>query len=260
MLIAVYLALGLIPMWRKETVRNILINVVYLGAATVLAAALFLALMPVFWAWWRNVVVLLGFVIILFQLPVWKIDRAAKPLALAGCVLLIGMTLASPALWRKFPAPLNIMIKTRENMIGGQIGHLQLDAAKSRFVFLLKDTFFSKVMYWEASSFDVPPVHEQIVVYENSPVSGRTGSWAADGLVAILAAIGGWALLRRFNAESLLIYSLFITSGVLLFVMVPLYWKRFYLIMQIPYSILTGAGASQIWGKSINSRSIGKIK
>lgn len=249
-LIAVYLALALIPIWKKETVQTTLINVLYLGAATILAFACFLAFMPVFWGWWESVFVLIGFVTILFQLPVWKIDRAAKPLALTGCVLIIGMTIASPTLWSRFPTPITSMLETRDSIIGGQVKLYRgnnFNTVKDRMTFLLKATLTSKVMYMEAPSFDIPPVHEQIAAYEDSLVSGRTGSLLADGLVAVLAVIGGWSLLRQFNAESLLIYSLLITSGILLFAMVPLPWQRYYLIMQIPYSLIAGAGANQIW-------------
>jgi len=111
----------------------------------------------------------------------------------------------------------------------------------------------------EVPSFDIPLVREQITDYEDSLFSGRTGSLLADGFVAILVVIGGWSLLREFNTESILIYSLLITSGILLVAMVPLPWQRYFLIMQIPYSLIAGAGANQIWiwGKnSMHSQSI----
>ena len=266
MLIAVYLALAIIPMWKKETVRTILIKALYLGAATILAYACFLAFMPVFWSWWESVFVLTGFATILFQLPVWKIDRAAKPLALAGCVLIIGMTIRSPSLWREFPTPVISMIETRKTILGDQVEYFRgnnFSTVKDKMIFFLETTLTSKVMYMEAPSFDVPPVHKEITAYENSLISGRTGSPWVDGFIAVLVVIGGWSLLRQFNAESLLIYSLFITSGILLFFMVPLPWQRYFLIMQIPYSLTAGVGANQIWiwGKnSMNSQLIRKTQ
>ncbi len=265
MLIAVYLALALIPIWKKETVRIILINVLYLGAATSLAFACFLTFMPVFWGWWESVFVLIGFVTILFQLPVWTIDRAAKPLAVVGCMLIVGMAITSPTLWRKFPTPIISMIETRKVIIGGQVENRKdnnlfyLDTAKNKTTFFLETVLSSKAMYMEVPSFDIPLVREQITDYEDSLFSGRTGSLLADGFVAILVVIGGWSLLREFNTESILIYSLLITSGILLVAMVPLPWQRYFLIMQIPYSLIAGAGANQIWiwGKnSMHSQSI----
>jgi hypothetical protein len=127
-------------------------------------------------------------------------------------------------------------------------------------LFLFGTILTSKVMYMEVPSFDIPPVHEQIAYYENLPVSGRTGSLVADGFVAVLVVVGGWSLLKQFNAESLLIYSLLITTGVLLFAMVPLPWQRYYLIMQIPLSLIAGAGANQIWGwtKFFNGQRVNK--
>ena len=257
MLIAIYLALALIPIWKKETARIILINILYLGGATSLAYACFLAFMPVFWGWWESVLVLVGFVTILFQGPIWKIDRAAKALAVAGCVLIIGMTIVTPTLWLRFPTPVTSMIETRKVLMGAQAGHYDnknFGAIKDKMIFLLETTLSSNVMYMEAASFDVPVVHEQIAVYEDSFLSGRTGSLLADGFIAILAIIGGWSLLRYFSEESLLIYSLLITSAVLLVALDPLPWQRYFLIIQIPYALIAGAGANQIWiwGKKFN--------
>jgi 4-amino-4-deoxy-L-arabinose transferase-like glycosyltransferase len=261
-LVAVYLALALIPVWKRETARTVLINILYLGAATSLAFACFLAFMPVFWGWWETALALMGFVTILFQLPAWKIDRMAKPLSIAGGLLIIGMTIASPAQWSTLPTPIASMIETREAMLGDQLksyvgeGLFDLGTATNRLMFLLETTVRSRIMYMEAPSFDVAPFHEQIAAYEDSFLSGRTGYPWADGFIAILALIGGWSLLKKFNAESLLIHSLLITSGILLFAMVPIPWQRYFLIMQIPYSLVAGAGVNQIriWGMKFAAR------
>ncbi|CAG0976892.1 hypothetical protein ANAEL_01505 [Anaerolineales bacterium] len=252
-LVAIYLALALIPMWKKESAQTILSNVLYLGGATGLSYAFFLVFMPVCWGWWEGAFVLIGFVTILFQLPVLKISRTAKPLMLAGCALIIGMTIVSPKQSSRLFTPLTSMIETRKSIVGGQLdrsaGNNGFDpsTAANRMMFLLENTFTSGVMYMEASSFDVPPFHEQIAAYEDSFFSGRIRSPLADGLIAILAVMGGWSLLRRFSLESLLIYSLLITSGVLLFTMIPLLWQRYFLIMQIPYSLISGVGINQVW-------------
>jgi hypothetical protein len=105
----------------------------------------------------------------------------------------------------------------------------------------------------EVSSFDIPPFHQQISTYEASILSGRTGSPLVDGFIVLLTIIGGWVLLKQFNGESLFIYSLLIITAVLLFIMIPTPWQRYFLIMQIPYSLIAGVGANQvwIWGKSL---------
>jgi 4-amino-4-deoxy-L-arabinose transferase-like glycosyltransferase len=249
MLVAIYLALALLPIWKKETLQNTLINVLYLGAATILAYASFLVFMPVFWSWWESAFVLTGFAILLFQIPLWKSGRMAKWLVLAGSILIIGMTVLSPTLWFKWATPLSSMIQTRQVMISGQVNNSQhpLVTPGERMAFLLGTTFTSRVMYMEAPSFDVPAYHEQIAAYENSFTSGRTGSPWVDGLIVILAILGGWVLYRQFSAQSLLIYSLLIITGILLFVTVPLPWQRYFLIMQIPYSLIAGVGAGKAW-------------
>jgi hypothetical protein len=262
MLVAIYLALALLPIWQKETFQIILSNLLYLGAAASFAFACFLAFMPVFWGWWDSMLVLTGFVTILFQLPVWKIDPAAKLLALAGCLLIVGVAIESPTQWRRIQAPVISMIETRKSLMRDQVEYYQgnnlfyLSTAGKKILFLFETMLTSKAMYMEAPSFDIPPVHEQITAYEGSMVSGRNGSLLADGCVAVLAIVGGWSLLKRFNAESLLVYSLLITSGILLFVMVPLAWQRYFLIMQIPYSLIAGVGANEIWIWSGNLRKV----
>jgi hypothetical protein len=259
MLVAVYVALALIPIWKKGSIQTILINLFYLGLATGLAFAFFLAFMPVFWGWWESVLVVIGLVTVLFQLPVWKVEWTTRPLALAGCALVLGMTIVSPTLWGKFFIPVTSMVETRESIIEGNHDHdtekslLNINTAKNRLAFLLETTVTSKVMYMEVSSFDIPPFHQQISTYEASILSGRTGSPLVDGFIVLLTIIGGWVLLKQFNGESLFIYSLLIITAVLLFIMIPTPWQRYFLIMQIPYSLIAGVGANQvwIWGKSL---------
>lgn len=253
MLVAIYLALALVPIWGRKTVRTILVNCLYLGAATILAYAFFLVLMPVFWRWWETAFALVGVVVILFQLPVWKAGRSAKLAAIAGCLLVIGMTMVSPTQWNEFQTPIVSMIDTRDTLVEGQLtrfGDQNLFdpyTTRNRMTFLLENTFSSKVMYMEVPSFDVLPFHEIIKTYEESLFSGRTGSPWVDGFIAILFVVGGWSLLRTFEMESLFVYSLLITTSVLLFFIIPLSWQRYFLIIQIPYLLIAGVGVHQIW-------------
>lgn len=244
MLVAIYLALALIPMVKKQAVQAILTNLFHLGIATLLAYAVFLVFMPVFWGWWESAFALAGLVIMLFQLPVWKSNRTAKPLALAGCILMIGMTIVAPTQWSKLFTSVTSMLELRDSM--GK-NPFEPERAKKRLAFLLETTLTSRVMYMEVSSFDVPPFHEQIATYEASILSGRIGSPLADGFVAALVIIGGWSLLKQFNAESLFVYSLLITTGTLLFITIPVLWQRYFLIMQIPYSLIAGMGMGKAW-------------
>jgi 4-amino-4-deoxy-L-arabinose transferase-like glycosyltransferase len=250
MLVGIYIALILIPIWEKRAVQAILTNTHYLGIATILAYSCFLAFMPVFWSWWETVLVLIGIAAILFQLPAWKTNRSAKPLVLAGCLLIIGMTFLSPILWSKFQIPVTSMVETRQKFLKEQVGAFgnnNFNTAKDKIIFLGETVLSSKVMYMESSSFDVPPIHDQINAYEASPLSGRTGSILTDCFILVLVIIGAWSQLRQFGPESILICSLLIVSGALLYITVPLPWQRYFLIMQIPYALIAGAGAKPIW-------------
>jgi len=73
MLVAMYLVLAFMPFLNKE--KNLIVaNLLYLGAAGTLAFAFFLALMPVLWGWWETSLALIGFSVLLFQIPVWKVN------------------------------------------------------------------------------------------------------------------------------------------------------------------------------------------
>ncbi|MBI5952062.1 MAG: glycosyltransferase family 39 protein [Chloroflexi bacterium] len=252
-LVAVYLAIGLIPLWKRDTLRNILTNFFYLGVAGILSYVFFLVFMPVFWGWWETAFMLTGVAVILFQLPVLNIDRMTKPLAFAGLALVIGMTIMEPSLYSEILTPVNSMVETREAMLRGQIqdyvgqGLLDPNVAKGRITFLLNNTIKTDVMYREVKSFDVLPFHEQVAAYEDSLIDGRVGLPLLDGLVVILVVIGGWYLLHHFNAENLLVCSLFLVTGFLLFAMIPTQWQRYFLLMQIPYALIAGAGILQVW-------------
>lgn len=253
MLVAVYLALVLISIWKSGTLWITLVNILYLGASTILAYSSFLALMPVFWQWWESVFMLAGMAILMFQLPLLKADRVSKLLAMAGGGLIVGMTVISPALWTRLHIPIVSMLDLRETIVGGQISVstdrnlFEPDTRKNRLPFLVENTISSEVMYMETASFDVPPVHEQIKSYERSFLSGRTGSVFWDGLILILAFLGAWTFLVKFTPESRFVFFMILISGALLFFMISLSWQRYFLILQIPYMILAGVGGRQVW-------------
>jgi len=255
MLVAVYLALALLPFWKRAALWTIFVNILNLGAATLLAYAFFLAFMPVFWGWWESSLALMGIAVILFQLPRITKTRNAKWFVSAGLALTVGMTAISPALWNRLHTPLVRMLELREGLMGAQMvsssgqNVFNADTFTNRLPFLLENTVSSQVMYMETASFDVPPFHEQIAAYEGSWLSGRTGSLLVDGLVLVLALIGGWSLLRRWSPEGMFVHALLLVTGGMLFYMIPLSWQRYFLIMQIPYLLFAGAGAGWVWDR-----------
>lgn len=253
MLMAIYLALALAPVLRKETGQIILSNVFYLGASTALAFASFLILMPIFWGWWETAFVLAGFATLLFQIPAWDVSKAAKPLALAGCVLIIWMTAVSPTLWYRFYIPFSKMTEVRKWTMERQVEYLisnnlfYFNTIENKASFFLASIMKSGATYMEVKAFDIDPINEQIAIYETSYLEGRIETPIFDLLIAILFFIGAFALFRRWSLESLLIFSMLFITGVVLFILVPLPWQRYFLIMQIPYSLIAGAGAREIW-------------
>ena len=253
MLLAIYAALAFVPVIKKSTLRVFFINVLYLGAATLFAYATFLAFMPVFWRWWESVLALTGVALVLLQIPLLKSDRIARFLTLAGLGLSVGMTVVSPALWTKLHTPLVSMLELREGIIGGQLnvtseqGSLDMSLTMNRLTFLLENTLSTNVMYMETSSFDVPPVQAQIQAYEDSPLSGRIGMPFVDGVVIMLALVGGWTLFRKAIGERGYVSFLLFIPAVFLCVTIPLPWQRYFLILQIPYLLFVGVGGAQVW-------------
>lgn len=251
-LVAVYLAIAVIPFWKKMSVQVIFSNIIYLGAATILAYAFLLLFMPIFWGWWESALVLIGVALILFQLPqVWT-DRLAVFLAFLGFLLIVGGAVRSPDLWTEFLTPLKSMVAVREILLGGQmelsgVTSMALKPTGNRLAFFMQNLVSSDVMYMEAPSFDVPAMHEQIEVYENSFLQGRTGLLILDGLIAIAALIGGWSMLKKFDATSLFVFILLGATALFLLIMIPLPWQRYFLVMQIPYVIFAGVGIRQFW-------------
>lgn len=253
MLVAIYLALAFIPIWNKGTIQIILANFLYLGAATILAYAFFLILMPVFWGWWETVFVLIGFAIILFQLPLLKKGWSAKVWTFIGCTLIFCMTMISPSLWSKLSVPVVSMLEFRDGLVGAQLvsslnqnlfgGNIFIN----RLAFLATSIVSSRVMYMENATFDILPYHELINNYERSLLSGRTGSLLIDGIIFIFVLIGGRFLVRNFTAEGWFVIFLLFVTGILLFFMIPLLWQRYFLILQIPYLLLAGIGVNQCW-------------
>lgn len=253
MLIAIYLALALIPLWQKMSGGTVFVNILSLLAATIMAFAFFLLLMPIFWGWWETILVLAGIAIILFQLPAWNMGKAAKPLVFVGCALIVLMTMISPTLWVRAHIPISKMMEVRKSTLKGQVDYLEsndlfhFDTNKNKAKFLFTSTIVSSPMYMEVLSFDIEPMKKQIAAYESSYLAGRLNNRILDALILLLFVIGVIALFKPPGMESQFLLSLFLMTAVILFLSVPLPWQRYFLIVQIPYSMIAGVGAGKVW-------------
>ncbi len=168
MLAAIYISLAILPIWNRQGSRTILLNLYYLGVSVIFVYPLFLTFMPVFWAWWSNIVALLSIAIILFQIPLLKVMVQAKWLTAAGFVMVIGMTLFSPSSWAKVKIPFDAMVEMRAGMSGGPIKDYILKyfsdpaAMSAQAKFFWNNMYSSDVVYFEHNNFDVPPFYEII--------------------------------------------------------------------------------------------------
>lgn len=252
-LVAIYLALALIPVLEKKNLQFILVNLLYLAAATILSFAVFLLFMPLLWGWWETILALNGLALLLFQIPVWNFHRLAKPLFFSGLLLVFSMTILSPRQWLRVSTPVSAMVEVRKTLLDVQTDYYvrrdlpYLNTMENRVRFLLKTTLTSNVMYMEFIDLDMDPVHEQIAVYETSFIRGRIRSSFTDALIAILFLIGGWKLSRNLGAETVMLAALLLVTATILMLTIPLPWQRYFLVMQIPYALIAGAGAGQVW-------------
>lgn len=252
-LVAVYSTLALVPFWEKRPDRVSLSNIACLFAATLLAFASFLALMPIFWGLWLNVVFLTGVSMLAFQMPVLKIGKTSMTLSITGLVLIVGAIFLSPNLWNRFAVPFSGMVHVRGIILNSQMGYLagyglpHLDTIDRKAGFLSETVVRSSVMYMEVPTFDIDPINDQIAAYETSPFHGRMGSLYLDALILLFFLMGLWTLARTSTSEDLLMCNLLLVPAVILFLSVPLPWQRYFLILQIPYAFISGEGVRQIW-------------
>jgi len=129
-------------------------------------------------------------------------------------------------------------------------GKFYLNTWGNKTTYLLSNTFRSKVMYMELAHFNKPPIPEQIAAYQKSMLQGRTGGLLLDTLIFIFFAAGLYALVKNFDEKSILALCLLFIPAFLLSALNTLPWQRYFLGMQIPYSLIAGVGVAQLvgWG------------
>lgn len=248
-LAGIYTGLTLLPFPDK---RNLIKNLLLVTASTCVALACFLALMPVWWGWWPTMILLAGLALLLFQASPGEPGTRRTVALLIPLGVIAGSTLLSPGVWMRSAEPIQLMIKARGNVMAAQIdyrvrNHLPyLDTPGRRLTYLARTMFSSGSMDRDSPRFNVP-TREQRRVYEASWLSGRHGWMIIDVLVAALFAFGLWKTIRHPDHGGLLLLPMLVISAVILLLTTPLAFDRYFLVLQIPYTLLAGIGAQWGW-------------
>ncbi len=252
-LFAIYAALAFVPALEKDSRKLWLQNTSGLLAASCIALAVFFACMPVWWGWWANIVILTGLALILFQVTSPEPGSLVGAWLIAGVVLLAGLSLYAPRGWAQFPKPLIRMVQTRQEQLDAQVEYRvkyhqpYLSSLKDRVAYMQEIFLSARVMYSESSRFDIPPMVQQIEVYEASPLYGRPDFAPLNLLIAVLFCCGVWKAVRNLGAENMLLLCTFFISALILVPLVPLQSHRYFLVLQLPYALLAGVGLAQVW-------------
>ena len=217
----------------------------WLGSG-LLGLSVFYILMPVWWCYALNWLVLICGSVACFLLG-WPVDgwRAwvlrALPIAAA-----VGICLAVPQALTGIYQPILRMSEARAELtdIHETLG-LTLSSTASRLEEMADQLLFAKTQYYESLEWNyLVPEQSQIRMYEGLNLDGRGGGTAWGMIVLGLAAAGLWIVFsRRRGWEALLLLLWLSVPAAGLLAVNTLAWQRYYLILIAPWSVLAGFAA-----------------
>lgn len=251
-LFAIYLALLIAPLFYEQKRKRFLENLAYVASSSCISFVVFFALMPVWWGWWANIVLLTCGAIFFFLIPNVIAGKSAYAMAAVPILILVALTAFSPGVWPESITPIQIMMKARDRVVEWQVAYcekystLYLPVFKDRASFLAW-TLFTAHVYYNPAGFDGGPVKQQQAAYEASFLSGRHDLAALDIMIVGFFLLGLWKTARQPDPENVMIQLVFwITAGVLV-AATPLAYDRYFLALQIPYTLLAGIGIGMCW-------------
>ncbi|MGD0806184.1 MAG: phospholipid carrier-dependent glycosyltransferase [Anaerolineales bacterium] len=211
-----------------------------------LGLSVFYILMPVWWLYPFNWLVLLCLSAVCFTIglpkPGWGI-WIARTISIAG-VLLISVFAAQA--WNGIYQPIGTMLQIRaEIMFAQQALGRDMSTAESRIGEMADQLLFAKTQYYESHTWDgLEEEQTQIRVYEDAHLDGRGGGMGW-GIVVLVLVVGGlWVtLFRRRGWETLLLLSWLAVPAAILLLTNPLPFQRYYIVLIAPWSVLAGFAA-----------------
>ena len=174
-----------------------------------------------------------------------RIDlKAIAITALSAAIMFLAIT---PAIWTNPPARLRLAAELRRDVLAGQTD-ASPDAHRSlidRATALVTQPFPSKVQYYESPDFaGIDDLQREIDVYDSSPLRGILLP-APVGIA--LALLGLMHLLQTRRMNPLLLAWAGLTP-LLLVMVVPLAWGRYYLPWTLAVTVFAGFGLDFLAG------------
>jgi hypothetical protein len=109
---------------------------------------------------------------------------------------------------------------------------------------LINSAFFARPQYYEVAYWK-DDIAGQIAAYDGKWYAGRGGGPIWGALLVTLCGIGLIYLIPRWREDAVWLALIWlVVTAVGLYVSVPLEWQRYYLPLQAPLAVMSGAGAA----------------
>lgn len=224
-----------------------------------LGLSVFFILMPVWWAFSWNWLLLLCLSGLCFSLMLAGSGRGGRILQTAPAVAVAGISILTPGAWNAVYQPVRIMVEERAELtlIHNTLG-LNLPNFGSRIGQMANQLLFARTQYYESLDWDLLEEEQsQIRVYEAARLDGRGGGLEWGLIILALAAIGIVTLILKYRGWNGLYLGLwFLFPAAVLLAFNTLAWQRYYLILLAPWSALAGFAAVPL----TSSESISRIR
>lgn len=233
--------------WDRTVIAFDRRHVSALLAAGVLAAIVFVALMPIWWSL-AALIVLAGLLLACLSFSGLGRPWLAWAARGAAVLLIFGATELQPTVIYDILRTPFYMLEQRQQLVEIQRDeHGDIDSFGDGLVLLARDTFVSYAQYYEDptwATFEVTKA--EIVAYEASGLAGRRG-WVWDALQVGLLGVGLIALAVRWReGESWLLGLWLLFPALVLLLTNPLPWQRYYIGLHAPAAILAGLGLAAL--------------
>ncbi len=163
----------------------------------------------------------------------------------AGLLMVVVFLFLNPAWWSD---PLHMprrVLDMRRPLLDQQVaGYGGYERLGERLEGLARQAFGVEPQYYEAPGWD-EWIAGEIAQYERSILAGRAGGWGWSVLLAALTLVGTAALARR-GYLGLSVLGWAAGTALVLFVVTPLAWQRYYLPLHPPLAVVAGCGVGAL--------------
>ncbi len=217
-----------------------------------LGLSFFYLLMPVWWLYPFNCLILLCLAAICFGISFPKPGWWIWIVQTLSVTILLLITVFVPRGWREIYRPIRIMVQARTDLISSvQSPGEDLTTFESRIGEMANQLLFAKTGYWNIS----PEAFAQIRIYEHDHLDGRHGGTVWGIIILVLVAGGLWVtLVRRRGWETLFLMLWLAVPVAILLLVNSLPWQRYYIMLIAPWSVLAGFAVAPITSSDFLAR------